>query len=364
MSAADAAAAVERLVRPAIRQLSAYHVPPAAGLVKLDAMENPYALPESLRAGWLECLAAAEINRYPDPGGATLTALIRQVFDVPAESDILLGNGSDELIQMLALLVGGPGRTFLAPSPSFSMYEMISLFTGTGFRAVPLDSSFGLDAGAMLKAIGETAPACVFLAYPNNPTGNCFDPEAIREIIARAPGLVVVDEAYCLFSGQTFLTELPAYPNLLVMRTLSKSGLAGLRLGMLMGDPRWTRELDKVRLPYNINCLTQAGAAYCLEHYAVLEAQGRSIREERGYLLEALGAVPGVTAYPSDANFILFRLDRDAVTVFERMRADGVLIKNLHQPGGALENCLRVTVSTPEENSTFLAALNRALAAD
>jgi histidinol-phosphate aminotransferase len=298
-----------------------------------------------------------EINRYPDPGADPLRKRIRTVFGVPVESEIILGNGSDELIQMLAILVGGPGRTFLAPSPSFSMYEMISLFTGTGFSAVPLGPDFSLDREATLSAIRETRPACIFLAYPNNPTGNSFDESLIEEIIGESDGLVIVDEAYFSFSGRTFLDRLPRTPNLLVMRTLSKSGLAGLRLGILAGHPDWIAELDKVRLPYNINCLTQAGASFCLDHYEVLEAQGMKIREDRAKLLGQLDVMAGVDAYPSDANFILVRFAMDTEAVFAGLKQRGILVKNLHQPGGPLENCLRLTVGTPDDNAAMVEAL-------
>lgn len=348
---------LEHLVSPATRKLRPYHVPPSDGLIKLDAMENPYTLPSELLGEWQACLAAANVNRYPDPGARVLRQRIREVFDVPSRCEIILGNGSDELIQMLALLIGGPGRTFLAPSPSFSMYRMISLFTGTGFREVPLYPDFSLHPETMLGGVREAQPACIFLAYPNNPTGNRFDEDLILEIVREAPGVVVLDEAYYSFSGRTFLDRVPDYPNLLVMRTLSKSGLAGLRLGMLMGHPDWVAEMDKIRLPYNINSLSQAGAVFCLEHYDVLEAQGMRIREDRGQMLAELATVPGVTVYPSDANFILLRFAAGADTVFDGLKQRGVLVKNLHQPGGMLENCLRITVGTPEENLALLDAV-------
>lgn len=354
---------LNKLVSPEVRALKPYHVPSSEGLLKLDAMENPYSLPPTLREEWLACLGSAKINRYPDPGADSLRDRIRQVFGVPEGSEILLGNGSDELIQMLAILVGGPGRTFLAPSPSFSMYEMISLFTGTGFHGVPLNDDFSLDRDKMLSAIGESQPTCIFLAYPNNPTGNSFNASLIDEVISAAPGLVVLDEAYYSFSGRTFMNRLTQAPNLLVMRTLSKSGLAGLRLGMLMGNPAWIGELDKVRLPYNINCLTQSGAAFCLDHYDVLESQGEQIRQDRELLFQRLQDIPGVLPYPSHANFILVRLAVDAGMVSQGMKQRGVLVKNLHQPGGVLENCLRFTVGTAEENEAALGALQETLGA-
>ena len=244
MSDTRVAGLIDRLVRPAVREIDPYHVPPGKGLVKLDAMENPYTLPMDLEEEWRARLSNVSINRYPDPAASELKDAIREVFEVPDESGLILGNGSDELIQMLAILLGGQGRIFLSPAPSFSMYGLISVCTGTGFHSVPLDVDFSLRRDRTLQAIRETSPACVLLAYPNNPTGNCFDRDLVCEIIEAAPGLVVLDEAYCLFSGKSFMHQLPEFSNLLVMRTLSKSGLAGLRLGMLMGHPEWIAELE------------------------------------------------------------------------------------------------------------------------
>jgi len=352
---------IEEWVRPAIRGLSAYHVPGSDGLLKLDAMENPYSLPEALKKAWLDCLAEVEINRYPDPGATALKQRLRSVFDIPEHSGLILGNGSDELIQMLAALVGGPGRTFIAPAPSFSMYQLISVATGTTFREVPLADGFEADTESFIQVIEETDPACVFIAYPNNPTGNCFHRSMLEKVIATAPGLVVVDEAYHAFCGKTFMQDLLKHRNLLVMRTLSKSGLAGIRLGLMAGHPDWINELEKIRLPYNINSLTQASASFCLDHHSVLEHQASKIRANRQRLFETLNNLPGVTPYPSEANFILIRLDQDATRIFEGLKQRGVLVKNLNQAGTPLQNCLRITVGSTEQNQIFLSALNQAL---
>lgn len=347
----------EVLVPEVIRRLAAYHVPSADGLLKLDAMENPWPLPVALRDDWLARLAEVSFNRYPDPAASELVMHIRRVFGVPETYGVVLGNGSDELIQMLAQMVGGPGRTFLAPSPSFSMYSMISAMTGTAFEGVPLDENFQVNRELLLERIRESAPACVFLAFPNNPTGNSFDRETILKVIDTAPGLVVVDEAYFAFSGDSLLSEVASYNNLLVMRTLSKSGLAGLRLGMLFGQPEWTNELDKVRLPYNINSLTQASAIFCLEHYDVFEAQTRRIVANRATLLAQLDAIEGLTVFPSVTNFILVRIHGDGSAVWSALKERGILVKNLHQSGDPLENCLRLTVGTEEEVHTLVTTL-------
>ena len=348
---------VTNWVRPEIRALSAYRVPDATGLIKLDAMENPYGWPEEMKRAWLDALRDAALNRYPPPDAPQLKQALRVALDVPPGMDILLGNGSDELIQIVALALAGTDRAVLAPVPTFVMYDMIATFAGMRFAGVPLKDGFALDRDAMLAAIEREQPAVVFLAYPNNPTGNLFAPADIEAVLRTAPGLVVVDEAYHAFAQQSFLARLPEFPNLLVMRTLSKQGLAGLRLGMLMGDPRWLAEFDKLRLPYNINILTQLSAAFALANPHVLAAQAAAIRAERTRLYDALAACDGVTIWPSAANFLLFRPARPAAGVAHAaLRQAGVLIKNLDPQGGMLTGCLRVTVGTPTENDAFLSA--------
>ncbi len=344
------------IIRDDIRALSAYHVPPAAGMVKLDAMENPYRLPGDLQKAIGARVAAAAMNRYPDPSAAALKERLREVMKVPAGMELLLGNGSDELIQMLALAVAKPGAVMLGVEPSFVMFRMIAGFAGLRFAGVPLRDDFSLDAQALLAAVRTEQPALVFIAYPNNPTGNLFDADVVARVISAAPGIVVVDEAYHAFAGASFMPRLAEFPNLLVMRTLSKLGLAGLRLGLLAGSAGWLGHIDKLRLPYNINVLTQCVAAEVLQHEAVLESQAAAIRAERARLLAALRAVRGVAAYPSDANFILFRV-AGAPRVFEGLKQRGVLIKNLHGSHPLLADCLRVTVGAPEENARFLQAL-------
>ncbi len=351
---------VNRLIRPDIRALKAYHVPDAAGQVKLDAMENPYVLPEALKVEWLNVLREVPINRYPDPSASMLRAKLKQALNVPAGMEVLLGNGSDELIQLILMGVAQPGAVALAPTPTFVMYEMIASFCGMKFVGVPLGSDFALDLDAMLAAIQAHKPAAVFLAYPNNPTGNLFDAGAIETILHEAPGLVVLDEAYHAFAEQSFMGRLGQFDNLLVMRTLSKQGLAGLRLGILAGDPAWLAEFDKLRLPYNINSLTQASAVFALEHKVVLDQQAAQLRTDRALLYQELEALPGVKVWPSAANFILFRV-KNAAAVFTRLREQKVLIKNLAGAGGVLSDCLRVTVGTPAENTAFLTALKKSL---
>jgi histidinol-phosphate aminotransferase len=350
-------------IRPEIRDLAAYHVPDSSGMVKLDAMENPYSLPDAVAAQIRQVVAAAEINRYPDPSAAALQAKLRDVMQVPPGCGIVLGNGSDELIQMLAMALAGPQRCILSFEPGFVMYRMIARFTGMQYIGVPLAADFTLDMAATRAAIEQHNPALIFIAYPNNPSGNLFAREQIEEIIRLAPGLVVLDEAYHPFAQDSFMPLLDTYDQLLVMRTVSKMGLAGLRLGLLCGNPALIHEINKVRLPYNINVLTQRVAALALDNADYLESQAELIRAEREFLLRQLSAIDALEVYPSRANFILFRVRQgDADTIFARLKTEGILIKNLSAPG-PLQQCLRVTVGTPEENRRFIEALEIALGA-
>jgi histidinol-phosphate aminotransferase len=348
----------ESLIRPEIRALSAYPVADARGLIKLDAMENPYPWPGPLMEAWLEGLRRVELNRYPDASGTALKARLRASMPVPAGVELLLGNGSDEIIQILIASVAAPGAVVLSVEPSFVMYRTIARFLGVDYVGVPLDTEFRIDPEAMLDAIRRRRPALVFLAHPNNPTGNQFDPDVMARIIRSTPGLVVVDEAYFAFADHSFLPEVLDHPNLLVMRTVSKLGLAGLRLGFLAGAGVWLNELEKLRLPYNINTLTQLTAEFALRHKDELDRQARQIRTARAALGCALSELAGLTAFPSDANFILFRVaEGRGQGVFEGLREQGVLIKNLTGAAPALHDCLRVTVGTEEQNGRFLDAL-------
>jgi histidinol-phosphate aminotransferase len=354
---------LDRWLRPEIRALSAYHVTDATGMVKLDAMENPYGWPQSLVEQWLQALSSAELNRYPDPEARSLVAALRRVHDIPEQSGVLLGNGSDELIQLIMQAVAAPDRVVLAPEPGFSMYQMIASFVGLGYVGVPLcRQDFSLDVAAMLAAIEQHQPAVVFLAYPNNPTGNLFDAGAMEQIIAAAPGLVVVDEAYHAFADATMMGHLADYDNLLLLRTLSKMGLAGLRLGLLVADSCWVDEINKIRLPYNINSLTQRSAEFAMQHATLLSEQTDRISRDREVLYQQLQALTGLVVYPSRANFIMFKAPAGrGPELFQRLIDNGVLIRNLHRDDSVLADCLRVTVGTADENTAFLTALHKVL---
>lgn len=358
---------IKQWIRPEIRALNAYHVPPATNCIKLDAMENPYQWPESMVDEWLGLVKEVELNRYPDPSASELKDSLRKSMLVPEGADILLGNGSDELIQMIMMAVArkdqnGKDRTVLSVDPSFVMYDMVATYAGMKYASAPLNADFSLDMDAFLSAIKKHTPAIIFLAYPNNPTGNLFDRDSLQQIIDVAPGLVVIDEAYHAFADDSFMAEAGEVDNLLVMRTVSKMGLAGLRLGLLAGKSEWLTEFDKVRLPYNLNVLTQATAQFALKHQSVLDEQTATIRKNRENLFNELSKIDSLEIYPSQANFILFRTEKDkANVIFERLKESGVLIKNLSPVGGALTDCLRVTVGMPSENEAFLNALKKSL---
>lgn len=356
---------VEHWVREEIRALSAYHVQPATGLIKLDAMENPYTWPDELRDAWADMLRSIDVNRYPDPTAQRLSERLAETMGVPDGMRLLLGNGSDELIQMIAMALAGPSRSVLSVDPGFVMYRMIATFCGMRYVGVPLSATdFDLDLPAVLQAINEHQPAVVFLAYPNNPTANLFDTDAIVEIIRAAPGLVVVDEAYAPFTAATFMPRLGEFENLAVMRTVSKMGLAGLRLGLLAGPAAWLDQFDKVRLPYNINVLTQASAEFALRHRSVFDTQTAQIRADRGPLAAALSRLDGVRVFPSEANFLLMRVPAGKAGCWHQgLRDQGVLIKNLDGTHPMLADCLRPTVGTPQENAALLAAMAEVVAA-
>ena len=350
----------DQLVRPEILALKAYHVAEAEGMVKLDAMENPYLLPPQMRAELAAELAEAQINRYPEPTGRRLREMLASTMQIPAGMQVLLGNGSDDLIQMVTFALARPGASVMYPDPTFVMYKMNAVLSGMRWIGVPTRDDFTLDCGSFLAAVREHKPALVFIAYPNNPTGVLFDEEEVAAIIRATEGLVVLDEAYHVFAQKSFMPRLAEFPNLLVMRTVSKLGLAGLRLGYLAGRPEWIEQFNKVRQAYNVGVLAQAAALFVLGKIDVLEGQAAAIRASRAGLREALANLPGVSVFPSAANFFLTRVP-DAARTFESLKAQGVLVRSFHGAHPMLANCLRITVGTPEENRILLAALREAL---
>jgi len=351
---------IARVLRQDVQSMHAYAVQPSAGLVKVDTMENPFRLPPALRKALGERLAEVALNRYPAERGDVLRAALARHARMPEGCDIMLGNGSDELISLLALACDLPGNVVLAPVPGFVMYEMSARLQGLRFVGVPTTADFELDLPAMLAAIREHRPAIVYLAYPNNPTANLWDDAAIDAIIDAAPGLVVMDEAYQPFAARDSRERLVRHEHVLLMRTMSKFGLAGVRIGYLIGRRALIGELDKLRPPFNVSVLNCEAALFALEHADVYARQADTIRSERERLLSALREIPGATPFPSQANMILVRVP-DAKRTFAGMKQRGVLVKNVEALHPLLANCLRLTVGTPEENSLMIDALKASL---
>ncbi|WP_395404289.1 histidinol-phosphate transaminase [Pseudoduganella sp. UC29_106] len=357
---------IANTIRDDVRKDHIYHVPDASGFVKLDAMENPYELPQHLHQELSRRLADVALNRYPVASYTTLKQRICAKLGVPAGYDVMLGNGSDELIAIMAQACAHQDRraVMLAPVPSFVMFQRSAMIAGMDFVGVPLKADLTLDLPAMLAAIAEHKPSLVFLAYPNNPTGNLFNEDEMVQIIRALgdTGLCVVDEAYEPFAQKSFMARLPEFDNLIVMRTLSKLGLAGIRLGYMSCAPAVLEQFDKIRPPYNVNVLSQAAAEFCLDHLEVLNEQAAQLRAGRAQLLASLAQLPGVKVFPSAANFILIRVP-NADDAHAKLLSRKVLIKNVGRMHNVLANCLRITVSTPEENAIMLDGLKAALAA-
>ena len=354
---------LKKVVRQDVQSMHGYAVQPSAGLVKLDAMENPFRLPEALQRELGARLGKVAINRYPAGCVAEVIAALSAYIELPAGCKLMLGNGSDELISLLALACDVPGASVLAPLPGFVMYEMSARLQGLGFIGVPLTADFELDEGAMLAAIALRRPAITYIAYPNNPTANLFDERVVERIVAAVAaqdGLVVFDEAYQPFSSRSWMPKLAAHAHVLVLRTLSKFGLAGVRLGYLVGAAVLMAEIDKVRPPYNISALNAEAALFALEHRAEYASQAGLLRAERERLQSALKAMTEVKPFPSEANMILVRVP-DAKLVFEGMKMRGVLVKHVAGLHPLLADCLRLTVGTPEENTLMIAALKASL---
>ncbi len=362
---------VAHRIRPDVQAMHAYAVQDATGMVKLDAMENPHTLPPALQAQLGQRLGAVALNRYPGARTQDLQRALQRYLPMPEGFALMLGNGSDELISLLALACAVPPEAaqgqqravVLAPEPGFVMYAMSAKLQGLDFVGVPLTADFELDAAAMLAAIGQHRPAITYLAYPNNPSANLWHDEALERIIEAAGahgGLVVIDEAYQPFAGKSYLDRLTRHPHVLLLRTLSKFGLAGIRLGYLMGRAELIAEIDKVRPPYNVSVLNCEAALFALEHQEVFEAQALDICAQRALIFEALAKLSQVHAFPSQANMLLVRVP-DAQKTFDGMAARGVMVKNVSKMHPLLTQCLRLTVGTADENRQMLAALEASL---
>ena len=350
-------------IRQDVQGMHGYAIQPSAGLIKLDAMENPFRLPPELQRELGDRLGRVAINRYPAQCVADVAAALSRHIQLPAGCKLIVGNGSDELIDILSVACDVPGAVVLAPLPGFVMYEMSARLRGLRFVGVALSAGFELDEAAMLSAIEAQRPAITYIAYPNNPTANLFDDAVIDRIVAAVgeqQGLVVFDEAYQPFSSRSWLQRMAAQPHVLVLRTLSKFGLAGVRLGYLCGHAELIDEIDKVRPPYNVSALNAEAALFALEHADEYARQAAVLRGERARLQAALAGLPGVKAFPSDANMILVRVP-DSQRAFEGLKARGVLVKHIAGLHPLLANCLRLTVGAPNENDLMMRALKDSL---
>ncbi|MDE1949019.1 MAG: histidinol-phosphate transaminase [Burkholderiales bacterium] len=354
---------LQQTIRQDVASMHAYAIQDSSGLVKLDAMENPFRLPPGLQRELGERLGRTAINRYPVQSSADVVAALTRFVELPAGCKLMLGNGSDELIDLLSVACNVPGATVLAPLPGFVMYEVSARLRRLEFVGVPLTADFELDEAAMLAAIARHRPALTYIAYPNNPTANLFDEAAVERLVAAVGeqgGFVVFDEAYQPFSSRSWLPRLAAHDHVLVMRTLSKFGLAGVRLGYLCGAAALIDEVEKVRPPYNVSVLNAEAALFALEHADEYARQATILRAEREKLQAALRQLPGVRPFPSEANMILVRVP-DSRAAFEGMKQRGVLVKHIAGLHPLLANCLRLTVGAPDENARMLSALKESL---
>ena len=345
---------IEQWLRSDIKNIDAYHVPVSKDMIKLDAMESPFGVPEDLKVEFLKCIEQSEVNRYPEADPSPLKGTLRSLMDIPDEFGILLGNGSDELIQLLALACS-KDDLIMSFEPSFVMYELVSKYVNLEYFGVQLDSNFDINLNDALLIIEREKPKIIFIAYPNNPTGNCFDYDAIIEIIKSTNSMVILDEAYYAYSDKSFLSEISNFPNLLVLRTISKIGFAGLRLGLLIGDQETIAQLNKLRLPYNINALTQTSANFLLQDKQRIINNAQIIIEERTRLAHELSLFSKFKVYPSQTNFILVHSE-DAHSLHTALKENGILIKGFPK-GSKLSDFIRISVSEPVENNILIDAI-------
>lgn len=368
-----------KFIRDDVKRMHAYVVQNAAGLLKLDAMENPFSLSPDLQKKLGERLGSVAVNRYPGEQVQELKKALCEYINIPSGYGLVLGNGSDELISLLCLASSQMGATVLAPEPGFVMYAMSAQLQGLKYVGIPLDAEFELSEQSMLSAINQHSPAWVYLAYPNNPSANLWNKQSIEKIIAAVSsygGWVVMDEAYQPFSSHSWLDEIKANPlanaQVVLMRTLSKFGLAGVRIGYLVGPDVLVAEVEKIRPPYNISVLNAECALFALEHADVFAEQARLIRSERERVARHLNTLNEVKPFKSEANMVLVRfmnsldsskpehadrLHKNALRIFEGLKERGILVKNVSKMHGLLTGCLRLTIGTPQENDQLLTAL-------
>ncbi len=341
-----------QLVKEKVRSLKAYHVENVDCEIKLHANENSFPPSPEILKQFEEVFKSTELNRYPDPDcGPLKQTLAKRLNVVP--KNLAIGNGSDELIQILLQVFCEPGETVGFPDPTFAMYAIIAQGMGLKSQTHPLDDQWDFKADPFLETMETNQARIVFLSYPNNPTGNCFSASEVQKVIERFPGIVVLDEAYHDFARKSFLSELPKHNNLIILRSLSKIGLAALRVGYAVADPLIIDQIDKIRLPYNSNSLSQKLTDRLLNHFAPVQKQLDVLIQERNKMVQELSKFKSLKVFPSDANFVLFRVEQDSTALFQQLMENDILVRDLgNHP--RLQNCLRVTIGTPDENMAFL----------
>ncbi len=346
---------LQKLCREDLQHLQPYKPNPVAeGILKLDANESPFDLPLAIKAEIQSLIGQELYNRYPDPQAERMIGAIAQYVGLNPEQ-LIAGNGSDELILNLMLCFG---KMVLAAVPTFSMYRIHAQIAQARFLGVDRKANYEVDFELLLEEAKRTSASLIFICSPNNPTGNAVEKAKVEKLLTETEALVVIDEAYIEFGGESCISLLEQYPNLIILRTFSKAfGLAGMRVGYLAADPTVIQELQRIKQPFNINNYSQIAVYAALQHQDLIEQQVRIIQSGRDELqlqMQQL-AMMGIKTYPSSANFILFEAYQEAGELSEALRQRGVLIRNIS--GRGLENCLRVTVGTPEQNTAFLEAL-------
>ena len=347
------------LICEKVKNLKAYQVETLEEGIKLHANENPYSTSSELKSLILAHLENLDLNRYPDPDCKSLKKAISNRLGVSTDQ-LVIGNGSDELIQHLMQVFCDDGDTVAFPEPTFAMYSILAKGMGLNTQTFELNSKWDFEAESIMEKLTSSHARIVFISYPNNPTGNCFSRTEIQKLIENFEGVVVLDEAYYDFSGHTFINQMNDHNNLVILRSLSKIGLAGLRVGYGIFPRVLVDAINKIRLPYNSNSVTQLAATELLNNFSLVQKQIDSIKKERIRLLKELAKIKSINTYPSDSNFILFQATKNGENVFRNLMENRILIRNLGSHP-MLKNCLRVTIGTKEENDQFLDKLKKAI---
>lgn len=345
------------LVKPEILKLSPYTIEMHPYRIKLNQNESPYDLPEEVKDALLEKVRELAWSRYPRPFPEELYDTLANDLQLDEEIGMVIGNGSNELLQMVLLASAPPGATVIVPTPTFTLYRMTSTILGARVIEVLPKDDLTFDADRIIKAAKENGAKIIFLCRPNNPTGGLIPLQDVSKIARETEGLLVLDEAYYEFSGETALSLLKEFGNIVILRTFSKAlGAAGLRIGYLLGQAPLVNQIAKAKLPYNLNIISQEAALVILRNKGLLEKRVEEIISSREYLYKELARIKGISPFPSSANFICFRAEKPAKALFKALLEKGILIRDVsHYP--MLSDCLRVTVGTKKENREFIKTL-------